>query len=100
MNNESGLHPVGHCLLILLDDPDESHGLLAKTSERLEADRLAMTSATVLEIGTECWKDETQPRCKVGDKIVFRLYAGEMKTGLDGKKVRIIDDRSVYCLKD
>ena len=99
--NESGIHPVGHCVLILLDEVDTKiNGFMEKTEQQLAADRLAQTNATVVEIGSECWDDESQPRCKVGDKITFRLYAGEVKKGKDEKTYRIVDDRSIYAVRD
>jgi co-chaperonin GroES (HSP10) len=98
--NSSGIHPKGYTLLILLDEVEESTGIIAKTQDRVAADQLAQTNATVIEIGPMCWSEETEPRAQVGDKIIFRLYAGEIKTGADNKKYRIIDDRSLYAVRD
>lgn len=98
--NDSGIHPKGWTLLILLDPVEEKAGLLHKTPERIEADRLSQQNATVIEIGPECWVREKSPRCKEGDHIRFRLYAGEIVTGNDGKKYRVIPDDVVYCVLD
>jgi len=98
--NSSGITPKGYTLLIELDPVNDKEGFLAKTEQKIEAERLSQTNATVIAIGPQAWKEESEPRCQVGDKIIFRLYAGEMKTGNDGKKYRIIDDQSVYATKE
>lgn len=98
--NESGIHPKGYTLLIKLDKVDEGTGLIAFSPDKIKSDQLSQTKATIIEIGSECWNKEGEARAKVGDRIIFRLYAGEMKKGKDGEQYRIINDDNVYAVLD
>jgi co-chaperonin GroES (HSP10) len=59
---------------------------------------LAQTRGTVLSIADGAWNDEPKPRCDVGDRILFRQYAGEMLDVEGQDKFRIINDKDVYAV--
>ena len=97
--NESGLTPKGYTLLVKLDEVATTEGILELTEERIAANRLAQQKGTVIAVGAMCWADEVEHRANPGDKILFRLYAGEVHKGADGQAYRILSDKDVYCLR-
>ena len=46
-------------------------------------------------MGDQCYKDVSEPWCKVGDKIIFAKYAGLLYLGKDGQNYRLINDSDV-----
>jgi co-chaperonin GroES (HSP10) len=54
----------------------------------------------VIEVGPDAWKDESQPRAKVGDVVLITKYAGFCATGADGRLYRMVNGREVFCTID
>lgn len=91
---------AGWVLLVRLDPIERKQGLIELPGDTVMRRELAQTRATVLTIGAAAWNDEAEPRCAVGDRILFRQYAGEMLDVEGPEKYRIINDKDVYALLD
>lgn len=106
----------GWTLLVRLDPIEKKQGLIELPGDTVMRRELAQTRATVLDIADAAWSDEGRlaktrwywpfkqyeraPRCAVGDRILFRQYAGEMLDVEGPEKYRIINDKDVYGLLD
>ena len=96
--NPSGLHPVGRAVLVQAYEPEISAGVIHIPSTVRERTMMVETRAIVLEIGSECWKTESQPRAWVGDKILISKYCGAILTGpQDGLQYRMVNDEDVFA---
>jgi co-chaperonin GroES (HSP10) len=108
--NNSGINPVGYSVLVRLDPVDTKIGFLEKTETQIAEAYFSQTKATVIEIGPLAWIDEVVdekvvPRCKVGDKVLIKRYAGETVDGQDkdekGKPVqyRLLGDKDIFAVR-
>lgn len=96
--NNSGITPVGLSVLVEPEQIDETYGdsgIVVGTPDQLEREQMKQTDGIVLAIGPEAWHDEKNPRCKVGDRIVMKAYAGMIRKGIDGKSYRLIGDTEI-----
>lgn len=101
IKNTSGIHPKANKLLVL-DKGIESmtkSGLIIPIGA-VEKEQMANMFGTVIVIGRMCWVDEVEPRCAIGDEIIFGKYSGETFLGNDGIKYRLINARDVIATKD
>ena len=99
-SNPSGLNPRGYSLVVSpkqIDQVTES-GIQIMSDMEFEREMLKQTDAVVLAIGPMAFKDESEDRCKVGDRVVMRAYAGLLRKGVDGKQYRIIADTEVIAV--
>ncbi len=108
--NQSGIHPKGYAVLVKLDPVDDKFGFLVKSDAQVAEAQFSQTKATVIEVGPLAWSDEVVegqvvPRCKVGDKVLIKRYAGEMVEGNDkdekGKPVqyRLLGDKDIFATR-
>lgn len=96
--NTSGIRPRGNKLLIRPEEvPEISGGGIILPTQAVEKEAMAQMYGTVIAIGPWCWKDEPEPRCEVGNRIIFAKYAGEMFRGNDGITYRLINARDVVA---
>lgn len=101
--NKSGITPAGLSILVEPEQIAEKteSGIVLGTPEQLEREQMRQTDAIVLAIGPRAFHDELDsegnviPRCKVGDRVVMKAYAGMMRKGTDGRTYRIIADTDV-----
>ena len=101
--NKSGITPVGLSILVEPEQVEETtaSGIIVATPSELEREQLRQTDGVVLAVGPIAFYDERDgrnnviPRCKVGDRIVMKAYAGMMRKGTDGRQYRIIADSDV-----
>lgn len=75
------IEPSGHRVLILPEIVEEKTAggiILAQTTK--DRDQQATMRGTVAAVGVNAWKafDDGTPWAAVGDKVVFRKYAGEV----------------------
>ena len=94
---------VGWVLLVELDPTEtKSAGGIEFAPDKIMRDGLACTRGTVLQIADSAWDDEIEKggkaRCSVGDRILFRQYAGEYLDVEGEKKYRVINDKDVYMV--
>lgn len=97
--NETGLHPLGHAVLV---EPDESQlsSIIALPQEQKEKELMNMTIGRLVEIGPSAWMDEPAPRAFPGEMVVISKFAGAVVVGKDGKPYRMVNADDVYCRRD
>lgn len=97
LSNKSGIKPVGYSLVVEPDQVEEqtAAGIYVGTPEQIEREQMKQTDGVVLAIGPMAFSDEKENRCKDGDRIVMRAYAGMIRKGVDGRAYRIIADTEV-----
>lgn len=97
--NPSGLVPLGSSVLVEPFEPERTiHSKIIAIPETAR-DRLMMAEqhAVVIEVGPEAWKNESQPRARVGDFVMISAYAGMMTTGpKDGRRYRVVNANDVF----
>lgn len=96
--NLSGLRPLGCAVLIEPYEPEVAKTTIALPPQVRERTTMVEMRAVVIEIGPECWKEESQPRARPGDKVFITKFAGHMAVGpKDGKQYRLVNDRDIFC---
>lgn len=96
--NTSGIRPKANKVLVKPEEiPDKTQSGLIIPIQAVEKEAMAQMYGSVVEIGKMCWVDEIEPRCAVGDRIIFAKYAGEVFVGNDGIKYRLINARDVVA---
>ena len=81
MSNESGIHPTGSLVLVLMDQVATHHGTIALTEESIVAQQTAQIRGTLIEEGPVGAQTGVIP---IGSRVICRRYAGELITGMDG----------------
>jgi len=100
--NKSGIKAVGWTVLVKpveIEKTSES-GLIVIPPTEEERQQLAQCYGQVVDIGPGAWSDESEPRCKVGDNVIFRRYSGEQFDGNDGMKYRLMNDKDIMAIKE
>lgn len=97
LSNKSGIKPVGVSLIIEPVQISETteFGIVQYSTMELEREFLKQTDGVVLAIGPQAFYDEGEVRCKEGDRVVMRAYAGMLRKGVDGNKYRIVADSDI-----
>ena len=96
--NKSGLEPRGRAVLLKPYDVAAvtTGGIILPRSVQ-EQGQVAEQRALVVEVGPGAWRDEPEPRAKVGDKIIFSKWAGYIAEGpLDGETYRVVNDSDIF----
>lgn len=100
MVNKSGIHPTGSTVLVLLDEVPKTHGGTIELAQMtIEKDQLAQIRATLIECGPLSWEN-SKGAVPIGSRVIIRKYAGELVTGSDGVKYRVINDKDIYATFD
>jgi co-chaperonin GroES (HSP10) len=93
--------PSGYRILCAIPEVEkeyESELGLIKSDETIRNEELLTTVLFVVDLGPDCYKDETRfpsgPYCKIGDFILVRPHAGT-RLVIHGKEFRVINDDSV-----
>ena len=97
MSNESGINPCGWRVLIKPQEINEvsKSGIILTTEVTKEREQMGNTTGIVIAMGTQCYADEPEPWCQLGDKVIFAKYAGLVYLGKDGNQYRMINDKDV-----
>jgi chaperonin GroES len=97
MSNESGINPVGWRVLIKPQEVKQMSkgGIILSTDTNKEREQMGNTTGVVVAMGEQCFADEPQPWCEIGDKVIFAKYAGLLYLGKDGCQYRMINDKDV-----
>ena len=92
------LKEVRGWVLLVKQDPieRESPGGIAFSEQTIAQAEMAQTKGVVLSIGEFALKDEPEPRCGIGDHVIFRQYAGQFLDIKGPDKYRVINDKDVY----
>lgn len=98
MENQSGLKPVGRAVLVRTYEPQRNGGVIEIPEVVRERAHMVEQRAVVVEVGPECWSDESTPRAAPGDKVLISKYAGYMARGTwDDQIYRLVNDRDVFA---
>lgn len=100
--NKSGIKAVGWTVLVKpveIEKTSES-GLIVIPPTEEERQQLAQCFGEVVDIAPGAWSDEPAPRCSIGQKVIFRRYAGEQFDGDDGLKYRLMNDKDILAIKE
>lgn len=103
MENNSGITPLGHRLLVVPEDVEEvtKSGIVIAVGANKEREQLAQIMGKVVAIGNTCWKDQAVGDwVSPGDLIMFGKYSGLITVGLDEKQYRLISDLDVIAKLD
>lgn len=96
--NLSGLHPSGEAILLRLYDPELTSSTIFVPPTVSDRQAMIETRGIILEIGSQAWMDENEPRHEIGDKVLISRYSGTIVTGpLDKCKYRMVNARDIYC---
>ena len=96
--NTSGLQPLGYAVLVMPYEPELNTSLLIVPANVRERTATVETRAIVVAIGSECWRNEKEPRAAVGDRVLIVRYAGNMVVGTaDGRQYRMVNDLDIFC---
>ena len=98
MSNTSGLKPLGRAVLVKPYLPEIKRGLIELPPEVLVKTATLDQRAVVVEVGPCAWKDEPEPRAKVGDKVLVAKFVGTMAVGpADGEQYRFINCNDIFA---
>jgi co-chaperonin GroES (HSP10) len=95
--------PQGYRILCAIPEAEKKFdgSELEKPDEVLRTEEVLTTVLFVVDLGTDCYKDEkkfpTGPWCKKGDFILVRPNAGT-RLVIHGKEFRLINDDSVEAV--
>jgi len=100
--NKSGIKAVGWTVLVKPAEVEKRSeaGIILHAPTEEDRVQLAQIFGEVVDIGPGAWGDETGPRCKIGEKVIFRRYAGEQFDGDDGIKYRLMNDKDILAIKE
>jgi co-chaperonin GroES (HSP10) len=96
-DNKSGFSATGHRVLLLGDPVEEvTEGGIILQKKTVDATMNLAVWATVVEIGHDCWCDQSTDYCQVGDRVLVGQYAGKFHDSpVDGKTYRFLQDLDV-----
>src|SRR5574337_676371 len=95
MMNNSGIKPLGRAVLV--KHIERKEGLIIIPETVAERTLMVETEVEVIEIGPECWRDES-PRAKPGDKVLIAKMSGYMVgKSKDGERYRLVNDRDIFA---
>lgn len=101
VKNTSGIVPRGNKLLVKpVEIEEKTEGGILLPTQAVDREMMAQMYGVAIEIGPMCWVDEPEPRCKVGERIIFARYAGDQFKGNDGITYRIMNARDVVATHD
>lgn len=97
--NTSGIVPVGDRVVVMPDvAADKSSGNVWLDPRAVERATMASESGVLVAIGEGAWvwnSDHTRPfegrKPKIGERVTFQRYSGQLSLGLDNKLYRVMD---------
>lgn len=96
--NTSGLRALGYAVLVQPYEPEIKSSVLVIPDTVGDRTKMYEVRAIVVDIGSEAWKEESQPRAKIGDKVLISRFSGVLVRGTaDQKLYRMINDRDIFC---
>jgi co-chaperonin GroES (HSP10) len=95
--NKSGRVPLGHSVLVRPYELQRPGGVIVMPDTVKDRTVLMEDRAVIIEVGSECWKDERTPRALPGDHVLIAKFAGYILEGDDGVMYRLVNSRDVFC---
>jgi co-chaperonin GroES (HSP10) len=98
--NPSGMDPVEYRIVVLNDFIPSKVGMIEKPQNVIEADRWAQTKGYVVAVSDMAFTGENRKpwSCsvpKVGDRVLFAKYAGQL---VEDTPYRLISDKDVLAV--
>jgi co-chaperonin GroES (HSP10) len=102
MQNNSGIYPKGHRVLVMPFAVEEKtkSGIIISTATEKRREEMAQMEGILISIGNTAWADVKEPFANVGDRVMFAKFAGILKTGKDGVEYRILNDLEIVATLD
>ena len=98
--NSTGLHALGHAVLIEPDMSEFEGSLIELPAEELDKIMMNQTVGKIVEIGPSAWMDEPVPRAFPGELVIISKFAGAVVVGRDGRPYRMVNADDVYCRRE
>lgn len=93
---DGGFEPGNNKVLVCPDPvPTQSAGGIAFPKDLVEREEYAQIFATLVSIGPDAWKDRKTPVAAVGEKVMIAKFTGQLFTGPDGRRYRVIHDTDI-----
>ena len=93
---EGGFEPANNKVLILPDPvPTRSAGGIEYPKELVEKEEFAQIFGTLVAVGPDAWKDGRTPGAELGDRVMIAKFTGQLFTGPDGRRYRVIHDLDI-----
>ena len=93
---EGGFEPANNKVLVLPDAVAKySTGGIALPQELLEKEEYAQIFATLVAVGPDAWRDKKTAAAAVGEKVMIAKFTGQLFTGPDGRRYRVIHDTDI-----
>lgn len=97
MKNTSGIEPIGDIVLVKLDEVEEKVGSVLLPEDYRDRKQVAATTGTIISLGSDAFLDFTDMRKpQVGDRIVFKRYAGSQAEGVDVENYYLMKAKDVF----
>lgn len=95
--NESGIEPRGRAVLLRpFEERLSSIIEIPRSAEEREV--MLDTKMIVLDVGSEAWCEEREPRAKKGDVVLVSRFAGHLaKSPVDGKTYRLVNANDIFA---
>lgn len=102
--NPSGIDPLDHRVILRLDKPPEKSGSLLLPPSAVDKEKFAMTSATVIAVGSLAWAEARHDAQRFGvpfeapspgDRVRAGKYVGDQFEADDGETYTICNDVDV-----
>ena len=106
MENNSGIYPAGHRVLVLPEQETEDEKALKKIGLVMAETantrhRLAQMAGVVVAVGKTAWQDfKSDPWARKGDRVMFAKYSGVIIRGKDGLSYRMVNDEDIVAVLD
>lgn len=93
---DGGFEPANNKVVVLPDSvPKYSAGGIAMPDDLVEKEEYAQIFAQLVAIGPDAWKDRKTPPAGVGDRVMIAKFTGQLFTGADGRRYRVIHDLDI-----
>lgn len=90
-----GLEPANNKVVVRPDHVNDcTAGGIALPAEVVEREVMAQIFATLVAVGPDAWKGKTPP-AEMGERVMIAKFTGQLYTGPDGKRYRIIHDLDI-----
>ena len=99
--NTSGVTPLGVAVLVRYYEPERQNATIIIPESVRKGEVLLEQRAEVVDVGPEAWATESQPRARIGDRVLIARMSGYPLTGpADGQLYRIVNDRDIFARID
>ena len=101
MDNQSGINPCGHYILVLPDEVEtKSAGGIILVDETIDNAERDTTTGTLVAIGPIGWADfaDGYAWAHIGERVTFGKHAGRDMTGTDDKKYILMNAEDILAV--